>query len=525
MSFAVAQLQREPQVRARTSANACWMKGKGTLADSFYWYDLETSGIEPRWDRILQFAGLRTGPDLEPAGDEFVTYIQLPDDVLPDPDAALVTGITPQRTRQEGISEWAALTRINALLSVPGTCVAGYNNLRFDDEFIRHSLYRNLMDPYAREWQGGNSRWDLMDLVRAAGALRPEGIEWPRDDHGLPVYSLSALTEANGLEHGQAHDALSDVTATVALARLLKEQQPKLFAYFLGLRFKRRAADLLLPLGGQALAHVSGKYPRHRFGLAPVVSVCRHPANGNSFIVADLGEDVEALIEWDAYQIREALFAAEVALRPPLKEIRLNKCPFIAPLSVIRPADAARLGYDAVLVAERFERLRRANVERKIEDVYRQQRPAAVADVEAALYDGFLGDDDRDRCLSFNQALAEGRWLDLDYDDARLPELARRVKARSFSQRLTDAERAEWRDWVVAKLQADPARWRTMAQVETRLEELQRQGVDGGGVLRAIRAHLDGLREPLSCALPSRPPGSSGLPGLDRRLPRGDLGC
>ena len=469
------------------------------MAESFYWYDLETSGTEPRWDRVLQFAGLRTGPDLEPTGDEFVTYVQLPDDVLPDPGAALVTGITPQRTRQAGLSEWRALDRINALFSVPGTCVAGYNNLRFDDEFIRHGLYRNLMDPYAREWQGGNSRWDLMDLVRAAGALRPEGIEWPRDDDGLPTYSLSALTEANGLEHGQAHDALSDVTATVALARLLKDRQPKLFAYFLGLRSKRRASDLLLPLGGPALAHISGMYPRRRCGFAPVVAVCRHPANGNSVIVADLGEDIEPLVEWDADHIREALFGANAPVRPPLKEVRLNRCPFIAPLSVVRPADAERLGYDAGAVAQRLERLQGAGVERKIEDVYRQQRPLAEVDVEAALYDGFLGDDDRHRCLSFNNALAEGRWLDLDYDDPRLPELAKRVKTRSFPERLTDAERAQWRGWVAAKLQADDAPWRTMAQVEARLGELDGKSADGGEVLSAVRAHLDGLKRDLGC--------------------------
>ena len=469
------------------------------MADSFYWYDLETSGTEPRWDRILQFAGLRTDRDLEVVGDEFVTYVHLPDDVLPDPGAALVTGITPQRTRQEGVSEWRVLAQVNALFSVPDTCVAGYNNLRFDDEFIRYGLYRNLMDPYAREWQGGNSRWDLIDLVRAAGALRPEGIEWPRDDKGLPVYSLSALTDANGLEHGQAHDALSDVTATVALARLVKRRQPRLFDYSLGLRYKRRVADLLLPLGGEALAHVSGKYPRRRYGFAPVAAVGRHPVNNNAVIVADLGEDIEALIEWDADRIRESLFGPDVAVRPPLKEIRLNKCPFIAPLSVVRPTDAERLGYDADLVAERLARLRRADVARKIEDVYREDRSVATADVEAALYDGFLGDDDRNRCDSFNQALAAGRWLDLDYDDPRLPELAWRVKTRSFPERLNPAERRQWQDWVAAKLHADGAGWRTVGQVEAQLEELRNKGVDSGGVLPAIRAHLDGLGSSLGC--------------------------
>ena len=322
------------------------------MAESFYWYDLETSGTEPRWDRIMQFAGMRTDRDLKPLGDQFVTYVHLPDDVLPDPEAALVTGITPQRTRQDGISEWRALNQINALFSAPGTCVAGYNNLRFDDEFIRHGLYRNLMDPYAREWKNGNSRWDLMDLVRAAGALRPEGIEWPTDDEGLPTYRLSAIAAANGLPHDQAHDALSDVQATVAVARLLRRSQPRLFDYFLGMRFKGEPSKLLLPLGGEPRAHISGKYPRRRYGFASVAAVARHPHNGNSVIVADLGEDIEALIEWDADQIRAALFGPEAALRPPLKEVRLNKCPFIAPLSVVRPADAERLGYDAELVSE-----------------------------------------------------------------------------------------------------------------------------------------------------------------------------
>ncbi len=202
------------------------------MAQSYYWYDLETSGTEPRWDRIVQFAGLRTDTDLNEVGDEYCTYVQLPDDVLPDPDAVLVTSITPQLAREQGVSEWQALTRVKEIFSVPETCVAGYNNLRFDDEFIRHGLYRTLMDPYAREWQNGNSRWDLIDLVRATGALRRGGIQWPADEEGLPVYRLEALTAANGLEHGQAHDAMSDVRATLALARLIKTKQPRLYDYY-----------------------------------------------------------------------------------------------------------------------------------------------------------------------------------------------------------------------------------------------------------------------------------------------------
>jgi exodeoxyribonuclease-1 len=180
---------------------------------TFYWYDLETSGTASRWDRITQFAGLRTDAELNETGEVESFHVRLPDDVLPNPDAALVTGLTPQMLRDSGVSEWTALRRINALFAVPGTCTVGFNTLRFDDEFVRHGLYRNLMDPYAREFRNGNSRWDIMDLVRATGALRREGLEWPVDQEGLPVYRLGELTRANGIEHGQAHDALSDACA------------------------------------------------------------------------------------------------------------------------------------------------------------------------------------------------------------------------------------------------------------------------------------------------------------------------
>ena len=194
------------------------------MASSFYWYDLETSGTDPKWDRIVQFAGVRTDEALEVVGDEYCTYVHLPDDVLPSPQASLVTGITPQRTHAEGVSETQALVRINEIFSAPNTCVVGYNSLRFDDEFMRYGLYRNMLDPYAREFRQGNSRWDLIDLVRATGALRRDGIEWPEDEDGLPVYRLEVLTAANGIAHGHAHDAMSDVHATIGMARLLYDR-------------------------------------------------------------------------------------------------------------------------------------------------------------------------------------------------------------------------------------------------------------------------------------------------------------
>ena len=191
------------------------------MANSFYWYDLETSGLSPKWDRIVQFAGCRTDAELNLLDDEYITYVSLPDDVLPNPNATLVTGITPSILESQGIREIDALRVISKSMSEPGTCVVGYNNLRFDDEFIRYSFYRNFLDPYSREWKNGNSRWDLLDLVRATGALRRDGINWPQDEEGLPVYKLEELTKHNQIEHGSAHDALSDVRATIGMAKLI----------------------------------------------------------------------------------------------------------------------------------------------------------------------------------------------------------------------------------------------------------------------------------------------------------------
>jgi exodeoxyribonuclease I len=430
---------------------------------SLYWYDLETSGIEARWDRIVQVAGMRTDLDLNPLGDEFCTYVALPDDVLPSPAASLVTGITPPLTVREGITEWQALSQLQKIFAQPQTCVAGFNSLRFDDEFIRFGFYRLLLDPYAREWQNGNSRWDIIDLVRATGALRRDGIEWPTNEEGLPVYNLELMTRANNLEHGNAHDAMSDVRATIALARLLKKAQPRLFQYYFDQRSKKRSRSLLEPYGERVCLHVSGMYPRERYCAAPVVSICRHPTNANSIVVADLHQDIDSLLTWQPEEIGARLFESGHHARPPLKEVRVNRAPFLAGIEVLTDENWSRLGYDRKIIKERARRLRAPGIAQKIARVYRNRTLDTAADADAALYDAFLQDRDRDRCASLQRALAQGEWLDLDYEDARLKTLAPRLKARSFRKLLTPQEEADWVDTVRTKLHARDVPWRTLA--------------------------------------------------------------
>ena len=427
---------------------------------SFYWYDLETSGTHPASDRIMQFAGCRTDAALAPVGEPFVTYIRLAPDVLPSPEACLVTGISPQCANARGMEEWQALNAINEQMRQPGTCVLGYNNLRFDDDFLRHGFYRNLLDPYAREWQDGNSRWDLIDLVRAACALRPEGLRWPRDD-GVVTFKLERLSAENGVAHGDPHDAMADVKATLGLARLLKAAQPRLWRFALGHRSREAVQSLLFPLGKKLCLHVSPQFANERRCAAPVTALAVHPDIGNRVIVVDLAQDISALIECDAVELNERLFAPRDANadpeaadeRPPLKEIALNRCPFLAPINVVRPADAVRLKFDLEEVERRRRQLAAVpDLAEKVAAAYRRDAPRGPADdAELALYDGFVDDADKRAMARLQSALAattDGPWPTFQPADERLRVLGERLKARLQSEQLDADERKRWQDHV-----------------------------------------------------------------------------
>ncbi len=444
---------------------------------SFYWYDLETSGTDPKWDRVIQFAGIRTDLELNEVGDHASEYVRLPPDVLPQPMACLVTGLSPQKVNAEGLDEIEAFARIERRFTAPGTCVAGFNSLRFDDEFIRYGFYRQLIDPYAREWQGGNSRWDIIDLVRAAAALRPEGIEWPQE-MGLPVFRLEAMTIANGIEHGQAHDALSDVRATIGLARLIRHKQRRLFDWYLGLRDKGRLATLLRPAQPEICLHVSGRLPRERHCIAPVMPLAAHPQNRNSIIVVDLLSNLEPLLTHDADALAELIFTPQTQAPLRIKEVRINRVPFVAPISVLRDQDIARLSWDMDDIQARFARLARAEgLRAKLLAVFRSRQPPAEQDPDAALYQGFIGDADRARCNAVVASLRHGEPVtDPGFEDARLSELLLRLRARHDPAVLSAAEQRRWLRFVHGKLLAEGGSdhappWLTLAGFQRALHQ------------------------------------------------------
>ncbi|MEQ9886317.1 exodeoxyribonuclease I [Pectobacterium zantedeschiae] len=419
---------------------------------TFFIHDYETFGKHPARDRPAQFAGVRTDMDFNIIGEPLVIYCRPADDYLPEPEAVMITGITPQVALAKGVNEAEFARQIHDAFSVPGTCIMGYNNIRFDDEVSRNIFYRNFYDPYAYSWQNGNSRWDLLDALRACYALRPEGIVWPENDDGLPSFRLEHLTKANGISHEQAHDAMSDVYATIAMAKLFKQAQPKLFEYLFPLRNKNKISALIDIPQMKPLVHVSGMFGAARSNTSWVVPLAWHPDNRNAVIMCDLAGDMTPLLELDSEALRERLYTRRDALATdqsavPLKLVHINKCPVLAPANTLRPEDAARLGIDRQRCLDNLELLRNhASVREKVVELFADAPAfAASEDVDLRLYDGFFGDADR-MAMKIIQETAPQNLpaLDLTFADNRLEPLFFRYRARNFPGTLDDSEQQRW---------------------------------------------------------------------------------
>ena len=461
------------------------------MTPSFLFYDLETFGADPRRTRIAQFAAIRTDLALNEIDEPVSFFVQPANDLLPSPIATLITGIAPQDALRDGVNEAEAFARIVDEMSRPGTCSAGYNSLRFDDEFVRHGLYRNFHDPYEREWKAGNSRWDLLDALRLMHALRPEGIRWrQREDGGGTSFRLEHLAEDNGLRIGDAHEALSDVRATIGVARLFRQHQPRLWDYALRLRDKRYASSLLDTTHMTPLLHISQRYPASRLCAAPVLPLARHPQIDSRVIVFDLDSEPDALLELEPDAIAERLYIRQADLpegesRIPLKEVHTNKCPALVALDHLRDADFERLGIDVAAVQRRAERLRAVGpaIAEKVRRVYARERPADTVDVDAALYGGFIGDTDKRLVAQVRSTpphlLAKAQCA---FRDARLPELLFRYRARNWPDSLLPNERERWNAYRRERLDTDNG-WAelTLAQFNQQIGELRTAHAGDGG--------------------------------------------
>ena len=451
---------------------------------TFLWHDYETFGAQPRRDRPAQFAAIRTDAELNEIGDPVMLYCQPANDYLPDPQSCLITGITPQQCLELGVPEHEFARQVEAAFAEPGTVGVGYNTIRFDDEVTRFLFWRNLIDPYAREWKNGCGRWDLLDVVRMTYALRPDGIEWPRHEDGRPSFRLEHLTAANGLAHESAHDALSDVRATIALARLIRSKQPKLFDFCLELRRKDRvAAEMglhLEPALRQPFLHVSGMFPAEQGCLGLVWPLAQHPSNKNEILVWDCRHDPSELFGLDVETIRQRMFTRSSELpegvtRLPIKSVHLNKSPMlVGNLKTLSPAMAERWGID---VAQHRAHAQLATQGPDMAAVWAQvfKKPAAVeeTDVDEDLYGGFVGNNDRRKLDAMRgETPARLAAMQAAFEDERLVELLFRYRARNFPETLNEVEMARWEEHRAARLFDGAGNARTVDQLFGEIDAL-----------------------------------------------------
>ena len=427
------------------------------MARSFLFYDLETFGKDPCKTRVAQFAAIRTDTDLRPVGPTISFYIQPADDLLPSPHATCITKITPQHAKAEGIIEADAFAKIYNSMMEPETCTLGYNSLRFDDNFIRYGLYRNFFDPYAREWSHGNTRSDILDILRCAYALRPYGITWPLRDNGLPSFRLEDLALANQARDGQAHEATSDVLATIAMARLVRQHQPRLWEYCLSLRYKNNCAKILQNADNLPVLHFSAHYGAKRMCVAAVLVIGIHPHYAQCSLAVDLDTDIDQLLDiltQPSSQIAP-ISAPYTSLPSGIQLIHHNRCQMLVCWQHLRQQDFDRLAINHTQILEKAKKLRpyATTLQLKLHDILRSPPAKPQPDADASLYEGFLGESDRRvmadirRCPPEQLASMQSRLK-----DTRLHTLLARYQARNWPNSLQGDAENHWQDYRKQRL-------------------------------------------------------------------------
>ncbi|AHG59849.1 Sbcb [Buchnera aphidicola str. G002 (Myzus persicae)] len=424
---------------------------------TFLFYDYETFGLNPASDKPAQFACIRTDINLNIIEQPKCFYCYPSDDYLPDPHSILITHITPQYTQKYGTNEYNFSKKIHDILTVSNTCIVGYNNISFDDEITRNIFYRNFFDPYEWSWKNGNSRWDLLNLIRACYALRPNGIRWPKNELGLTSFKLSDLTSANNLRHLNAHDAMSDVYATIEIAKLIKKTQPKLFDFFLKNRKKNQLYKLIDVNTFKSIIYVSGCFGSIRKNMSCILPITWHKNNRNILIALDLFKDIEKLIlflkniSYSQNNIKN-LFDLGIVL------LYLNRCPILAPIQAIREKDQKRLKFDRQLHNNRIEFVKNnRQFIKNIQIIFSQENyDKNFLDVDLQLYNSFFNLHDKKNIKKIRDS--EPIFLEkiyFDFQDFRLKTLFFRYRARNFFHTLNRNEKKTWLKHCLQILEPD----------------------------------------------------------------------
>ena len=419
------------------------------MSSTFLFYDLETFGLNSHYDRIAQAAAVRTDMDLNIIGAPLLLYSKLSPDYLPNPESCLVTGITPQTVNAKGMPEAEMIkTLVNEMMR-SNTITCGYNSIKFDDECIRTTLYRNLYDPYEREYKNGCSRWDIINLVRATRDLRPEGLIFTKkNEEGFTSFKLTDLTEENNIEQVGAHDALVDVYATINLAKLIKEKQPKLFQWAFEHRSRESIKEIVDPNKREPFLSTCGAFSSTSGSTRPLLPLFY--VGKNDLWCFDLTYPLPNTVTLDNYK-ESGIF-----------RLSTNKCPFVAPINTLSKEAEKRLGFTKNEVLKLAKEIYSMNIFKKEDfkaNTYENNNQDT--DPDLSIYGSFLSNSDRNRLLSIQNLSPRAKLRgegSIPFDDPKYHKLVWRQVARNWPECLDEQGRIKWKNWCTSRLLSPPVK-------------------------------------------------------------------
>jgi exodeoxyribonuclease-1 len=459
------------------------------MQQTYLFYDLETTGRSKCFDQILQFAAIRTDLNLNEL-ERHQIQVKLNCDVIPDPEAILIHHI-PVTDMLQGVAEIEAMTQIHALLNTPGTLSGGYNTLKFDDEFLRFSFHRNLLPPYTHQWANQCGRFDLYPLAQLYYLYHHECLNWPTTAEGKITLKLERLSQANQLATGAAHQAITDVEATVALARIFfknKEMWRYVMDFFdKAAELKRRAKipDFLETAQEKyPIALLVGAAGSSDFFQYPALSLGQHLHYKNQTLWLRLDKkelatstlDTFTQTTWVSHQK-----PGETFLLPFTGRFKKHLSP---ERTLITEQNLQWLSDNAPLLSE-------------IQMHYRDYKYPEIPnlDVQADLYTaGFLSREEERLCAQFHVVPPEKKALIAEqFPTARLQEITTRILGRHYPQHLSPTLREKWQGYL-SQLPTNPSTdWRgeqrlTKNMAQQKMVELKKANTENALNLQLLTA-------------------------------------
>ena len=438
---------------------------------NYLFYDYETSGRNEKFDQIFQFAGIRTDDKFRQIGEPLEYFCKLRADVLPSPWAIKVNQIDISELNSKGLSEFEFAKKVSAALLGDGDqCIVGYKSKTFDNNFTRFLLYRNFFEPYAWSYLNGNSCLDIFDVVCLGYSFERLTDIQVNDGSGDDSLKLENLAKWNGLNHDHAHEAVSDVLATIHLARLVNEKCPRLFEYVLRLRNVAEARSIFFTKNKFFHSSTTNGYERRFLSLH--TGLCDHPTFPRYVVGWNLENDPAEILDLSAEEIRNEMYAKKQyrSINVGFDDFKLNGSPMIVPFFEAqknRVADYEACAKNLEAVQKNEDSL--VSLATKIFD-----SEIPEEDPDADLYVGdYFGEMRADEKLCRAVRVDPMTVDDSEFKSPRLRRMFRRMKARNFFNRLTDVEQEQYERFCAEKsLCSEDKNWQTKSVFDQELVEV-----------------------------------------------------